>query len=502
MGRAKAAATESVAVVGGLVVIFRVARLSAGASAPSTMAKKKQATWGGRFSAGPADLMLTFSESVSFDQRLAPFDVAGSKAHAAMLAHVGLITARECKAIRRGLDVILEEISREKFTWRPELEDVHMNIEQALTERVPAAAKLHTARSRNDQVATDMRLFFKHACGEVDGRLARAQRALLALAEAAGDMMIPGYTHLQRAQPVQVAHHLAAYLEMFERDRTRFAAVADSANWCPLGAGALAGSTLPIDREFTARELGFVDQRGRPRVTQNSMDAVADRDVFIEFAHAAALVGTHLSRLAEDLILWSSSEFNFISLPDAFCTGSSLMPQKKNPDACEILRGKSARLQGNLNTLLTLTKGLPLTYNRDLQDDKPPIFDSFDQTCLSLEVLAGVLTGAKINLVACAEAVADPALLATDLADYLVEAGVPFREAHHVVGAVVKMAEESGTPLDQLPHAEVKKIHPALKADWVEVFDLRRAAARRQGAGMPGPRQVKKQLARWRKRLA
>ncbi len=465
------------------------------------MAKKKQVTWGGRFTSGPADLMLTFSESVSFDQRLATFDIAGSRAHAAMLAHVGLITKKDRTAIHRGLKEIEREIAAGKFVWRLELEDVHMNIEQALTQRVPAAAKLHTARSRNDQVATDMRLFFKWACAEVEDRLVDAQRALLLLAEQAGDILIPGYTHLQRAQPVQVAHHLAAYLEMFDRDRGRFAAVADNANWCPLGAGALAGTTLPIDREFTAEELGFVDAKGRPRVTQNSMDSVADRDVFVEFATAAALVGTHLSRLAEDLILWSSSEFHFLSMPDAFCTGSSLMPQKKNPDACEILRGKSARLQGNLTTLLTLTKGLPLTYNRDLQDDKPPIFDSFDQTIMALEVTAGTLTGATFDEAACAKAVADPALLATDLADYLVEAGVPFREAHHVVGAVVKLSEDSGVPLDKLATADVKKLHRAIKDNWIKVFDLKRAGARRTGTGMPGPKQVKKQLNRWRKRL-
>lgn len=466
------------------------------------MAKKKQATWGGRFSTGPAELMLTFSESVSFDHRLAPFDIAGSKAHAAMLEHVGLISARECRAIHRGLNRIEKEIAKGEFAWKSELEDVHMNIEQALTERVPSAAKLHTARSRNDQVATDMRLFFKWACAQVDDRLAGAQRGLLALAEQAGDILIPGYTHLQRAQPVQVAHHLAAYLEMLERDRTRFAAVADAANWCPLGAGALAGTTLPIDREFTAKALGFVDARGRPRVTQNSMDSVADRDVFVEFATAAALVGTHISRLAEDLILWASSEFDFLSLPDAFCTGSSLMPQKKNPDACEILRGKAARLQGNLTTLLTLTKGLPLTYNRDLQDDKPPIFDSFDQTVMALEVVAGTVDGAEFKVDKCAAAVADPALLATDLADYLVEGGVPFREAHHVVGAVVKLAETSGVPLNELPLAAVSEIHPALKPDWVSVFNLKRAGVRRRGTGMPGPRQVKRQLTRWRKRLS
>ncbi|MFI5357965.1 MAG: argininosuccinate lyase, partial [Opitutales bacterium] len=346
------------------------------------MAKQAQATWGGRFSRKPAALMLQFSESVSFDHRLARFDIAGSKAHSAMLAHVGLITRKERDAIHAGLDAILAEIAAGDFKWSTQLEDVHMNLEQALTRRVPAAAKLHTARSRNDQVATDMRLYFKAACTDVIQRIDGAQRALLAAAAANADVLIPGYTHLQRAQPVFLAHHLFAYLEMLQRDAERFAAVADRANWCPLGAGALAGTTLPIDREFTAKQLGFVDARGRPRVTQNSMDTVADRDVFIEFATACALVGVHLSRIAEDLILWASQEFKFIGLPDAFCTGSSLMPQKKNPDSLELLRGKSARLQGNLHTLLTLTKGLPLTYNRDLQEDKPPVFDSHDQTAL------------------------------------------------------------------------------------------------------------------------
>src|SRR5690606_1698276 len=310
---------------------------------------------------------------------------------------------------------------------------VNMAIEQALTKRVPAAAKLHTARSRNDQVATDMRLFFKHACADLDVRLAGAQRAILQVAERDGDVLIPGYTHLQRAQPVALAHHLCAYLEMLQRDRDRFAVVADHANWCPLGSGAIAGTTLPIDREFTARQLGFVDAKGRPRVTRNSMDTVADRDLFVEFATACALAGTHFSRIAEDLIIWMSSEFGYIDLPDTFCTGSSLMPQKKNPDSCELLRGKSARLQGNLQTLLTLTKGLPLTYNRDLQEDKPPVFDSFDQTALCADVLAGTIGGMTLRRERCAAAVADPALLATDLADYLVERGVPFREAHHAV---------------------------------------------------------------------
>jgi len=465
------------------------------------MAKPSQATWGGRFSAGPADLMLAFSESVSFDQRLAPFDIQGSKAHAAMLAHVGLITAKERNAIHAGLDAILAEIEAGTFVWETKFEDVHMNIEQALTQRVPAAARLHTARSRNDQVATDMRLFFKHACHVVGEKIAAAQRAILAIATTNADVLVPGYTHLQRAQPVYLAHHLFAYLEMLERDRARFADVAAHANWCPLGSGAIAGTTLPIDREYTATLLGFVDAKGRPQVTQNSMDAVADRDTFIEFAHACALFGVHLSRIAEDLILWMSAEFKFVELPDAFCTGSSLMPQKKNPDSCELLRGKSARLQGNLHTLLTLAKGLPLTYNRDLQEDKPPVFDSFEQSALCADVLAGTIAGLTVNRARCREAVSDPALLATDLADYLVSKDVPFREAHHAVGAVVKIAEKLSVKLNELPYEEVKSVHAAFGKDWVDVFDLDRAMARRTGTGMPGKVQTKKQFARWKKLL-
>ncbi len=458
-------------------------------------------TWGGRFAVGPAALMLRFSESVSYDRRLAPFDIAGSQAHAAMLARVGLLSVRERAAIHAGLDAILAEISAGRFKWDAALEDVHMNIERALTRRVPAAAKLHTARSRNDQVATDMRLWFKHACGVLGEKIRAVQRALLGVAAAHRRVLIPGYTHLQRAQPVFLAHHVFAWLEMLARDRARLAAVAASANWCPLGSGALAGTTLPVDREFTARVLGFVDARGRPQLTQNSMDAVADRDLFVEFAAAGALFGSHLSRIAEDLILWSSTEFGFVSLPDAFCTGSSLMPQKKNPDACELLRGKSARLQGNLQTLLTLIKGLPLTYNRDLQEDKPPVFDTFDQAAICADVLAGLAGGLTINAARCAAAAADPALLATDLADYLVTKGVPFRQAHHAVGAVVKLAEKSGVPLNRLPTVEVKKINPAFGPDWAGVFDLRRALAKRIGTGMPGPTQIARQFARWNKAL-
>jgi argininosuccinate lyase len=466
------------------------------------MAKKTQATWGGRFEFGPAALMLKFSESVSFDRRLAPFDIAGSKAQASMLARVGLISARERKAIHAGLDRILAEIVEGTFVWEERLEDVHMNIEHALTKRVPAAAKLHTARSRNDQVATDMRLFLKHACGELARRILGAQRALYAAAVASKGILIPGYTHLQRAQPVYAAHHILAWMEMLQRDRLRMGEVAEKANECPLGSGALAGTTLAIDREYTAQLLGFVDGRGRPRVTQNSMDAVADRDVHIEFASACALFGVHLSRIAEDLILWSTSEFRFVSLPDAFCTGSSLMPQKKNPDSCELLRGKSARLQGNLHTLLTLAKGLPLTYNRDLQEDKPPIFDSFDQASACAEVLEGTLAGMAFNRERCQQAVSDPAMLATDLADYLVARGVPFRQAHHAVGAVVALAERKRCSIPELSNEEVSRLSLGFGRDWTRVFDLTRAMSARKGTGMPGPGQVDRQLARWKKLLA
>jgi argininosuccinate lyase len=466
------------------------------------MAKQSQATWGGRFEAGPAALMQRFSESASFDRRLAPYDIAGSKAHCAMLAHVGLITAKECRDIQSGLDAILSEITIGTFAWDERLEDVHMNVEHALTSRVPAAAKLHTARSRNDQVATDMRLFFKDACAALDSRIKAAQVALLATASANKDVLMPGYTHLQRAQPVSAGHHLLAWMEMLQRDRQRMAEVSAKANECPLGSGAIAGTTLPIDREYTARLLGFVDARGRPRVTQNSMDAVADRDVFIEFASACALFGVHLSRIAEDLVIWSSAEFGFVALPDAFCTGSSLMPQKKNPDSCELLRGKSARLQGNLHTLLALVKGLPMTYNRDLQEDKPPVFDSFDQAVVCADVLAATLGGLTFNAERCAAAAGDPALLATDLADYLVARGVAFRKAHHAVGAVVALAEKRKCALTGLATADVQRIDPGFGPDWSSVFDLGRALRMRKGTGMPAPAQVSRQIARWRKVLA
>ncbi len=463
------------------------------------MAKKSQATWGGRFSKGPAELMLTFSESVSFDKRLAPFDIAVNRAHTAMLHHVGLLSRRELQAIHKGLAVVEKQIEDGKLKWNEAFEDVHMNIEQALTKIAPEAAKMHTARSRNDQVATDSRLFFKFACDSIVALLENLQRAILKVAEANQSVSIPGYTHLQRAQPVSVAHHLLAYVEMFSRDITRFKRLHDDANWCPLGSGAIAGTTLPIDREFTAKELGFVDSKGKPRVTTNSMDAVADRDLFLDFAHACAVCATHFSRVSEDIILWNSTEFGYVELPDAFCTGSSLMPQKKNPDSLELLRGKSGRIIGSLQALYAMVKGLPLTYNRDLQEDKVQVFDSFDQIELCLQVLEGTIAGMQFKKGRCQEAVADPGLLATDLADWLVNEGVAFRDAHHVVGAMVARAETLKIPLDQVPLDDAKSIHPKLAGNWRSVFDLDRAFRAREGIGMPGPKQIKKQLNRWSK---
>jgi argininosuccinate lyase len=463
------------------------------------MAKKSQATWGGRFSKGPAELMLNFSESVSFDNRLAPFDIAVNRAHTAMLQHVGLLTRRELKAIHKGLDVVEKQIEDGKLKWDPAFEDVHMNIEQALTKIVPEAAKMHTARSRNDQVATDSRLFFKHACEVIVGLLKELQGSILSVAELNQAVLIPGYTHLQRAQPVSVAHHLLAYVEMFSRDIKRFEKLLDDANWCPLGSGAIAGTTLPIDREFAAIQLGFVDKRGKARLTTNSMDAVADRDLFLDFGHACGVCAVHFSRVAEDAILWNSSEFGYVELPDAFCTGSSLMPQKKNPDSLELLRGKSGRIIGSLQSLYTMIKGLPLTYNRDLQEDKVQVFDSFDQLSVCLQVLSGTVSGMSFRAENCSNAVSDAGLLATDLADWLANEGVAFRDAHHIVGAMVAKAETLNVPLNEVPQADAKEIHRKLAGDWRVVFDLQRAMKAREGVGMPGPKQIKKQLGRWKK---
>jgi argininosuccinate lyase len=454
----------------------------------------------GRFAVGPAAAVAQFTESISFDQRLWRQDIAGSMAHATMLRDAGFLTRQELRAIIDGLAAIANEIKAGKFRWRAELEDVHMNIEAALTRRAPAGAKLHTGRSRNDQVALDMRLWLREQIAELHKELRRLQRVLVGLGARESEVVIPGYTHMQRAQPVYLAHHLLAYVEMLERDCQRFQECLARVNVCPLGSGALAGSTLPLNRELVAELLGFVDARGRPQVTQNSMDAVSDRDFAVEFCASAALLAVHLSRLAEDLILWSSSEFNFIRIDDAYTTGSSLMPQKKNPDVAELIRGKSGRVIGNLVALLTLLKGLPMTYNRDLQEDKERLFDTADTVRAAVRLGAAMLQHTQVNRAACRAAASDPALLATDLADYLVRKGLPFRQAHHAVGALVALAERLGKPLNQLTLAELRSVEKKFGPDAPKVFDLKQALARRQATGAPGTQEVRKQLAKWKKR--
>ncbi len=463
---------------------------------------EKHVTWGGRFSAQPNALMQVFGESVSFDKRLASYDLQGSLGHAAMLSHVGLLTDKEFSEIKTGIEELQEEILRDDFPWKLELEDVHMNLEQALREKTEAADKLHTGRSRNDQVAIDMRLFFKDACSNLQISLEGTMQSLLTIAEKNASLAIPGYTHLQRAQPVTVGHHMLAYIEALGRDHERFSVVAKHANSCPLGSGAIAGSTLPLDREYTAKILGFVDENGNPCLTANGMDAVADRDLFLEFASACSITALHLSRLSEDLILWNSSEFGFVSLPDAFTTGSSLMPQKKNPDCYELVRGKTGRIVSNLTNLLIAVKGLPLTYNRDLQEDKPPVFDSFDQLSVCLAVVKGCMEGTLFNEEKCESAASDPLLLATDLADYLVIKGLPFRQAHHVVGELVGLAESKGVSLTAISDEEASGVSEFLTGEWREVFDLKRAFSMREKPGMPGPNQIATRIAHWKSVLS
>ncbi len=465
------------------------------------MKKSVSVSRSGRFATAPGADVAQFSESISFDHRLWRHDIQGSLAHAAMLHRIGLLTRAEHTAIARGLKAIAREIEQGKFCWQPEREDVHMNIEAELTQRVPAGAKLHTGRSRNDQVALDMRLWLRDEILALLGEVIGLQQALVRLGEQNADVLIPGYTHLQRAQPVYFAHHLLAYVEMLERDNERLWDGWDRVNVCPLGAGAIAGSTLPLDRAFVARQLGFVDLEGRPRLTQNSMDAVSDRDFAVEFCAHAALLAVHLSRLAEDLVLWASAEFNFIQIADAYTTGSSLMPQKKNPDVAELARGKSARVIGNLVSLLTLLKGLPMAYNRDLQEDKERLFDTADTVRATVRILAAMLRHTTVNRAACAVAAHDPALLATDLADYLVRQGMPFRRAHHVVGAVVALAERAGKPLNQLSLADLQSVDKTFGREALKVFDLRTAMARRRLPSAPGTKPVRTQLARWRKQL-
>jgi argininosuccinate lyase len=452
--------------------------------------------WGGRFKAGAAKRLRDYTESVSFDRELARHDIAGSNAHAKMLARIGVLKPGELRDILKGLGEILALIDAGKFKWRTDLEDVHMNIETELTRRYPAGAKLHTGRSRNDQVATAVRLWLRDQVAENQRAIAALQSALLAWGTRDIDVVIPGYTHLQRAQPVLLAHHLLAYIEMLARDASRLADCAARADVLPLGSGAIAGSTLPLDRAFVAKELGFA------RISENSMDAVSDRDFIVEYHAACALLAVHLSRLAEDLILWSTSEFGFIRIGDAYTTGSSLMPQKKNPDIAELARGKSARVIGHLVSSLTLLKGLPMTYNRDLQEDKEALFDTARTVQATLLILAEMLGAIAVNRTACARAAADPLLLATDLADWLVRKGVPFRQAHHFVGEAVALAESRKISITEIPIADWKKISPVFDKNALAVFSLKTGLNSRPTHGSPNPLLVKAQLARWKKALA
>ena len=447
----------------------------------------------GRFSSAVSEIAQSQSQSVSFDRRLYRHDIAGSIAHASALASAGILTADEFEMIARGLREIENEIAAEKFVWDQSLEDVHMNIEMALTKRIgPAGAKLHTGRSRNDQVALDLRLYVREEIDQIVTRLRALQNALLLLAQKHYQVLMPGYTHLQRAQPIYFAHYLLAQLEAFERDHERLRDTRHRADVMPLGSGALVGSTIALDREAIAKALGF------QRVTQNSIDAVSDRDFVADFLYSLAMIGIHLSRFSEDLILWSTSEFGFIEFSDAFATGSSLMPQKKNPDMAELTRGKSGRLIGNLVTLLTILKGLPSAYNRDLQEDKEALFDSVDTVRSALEVFSAMLPELTINRERMESSANDPQLLATDLAEYLVGKGVPFREAHAIVG---KLAA-SGKQLNALSDEEFRAASNALEEDVHEVFDIRKALQRRSATGSPSPENIERQIARWRELLA
>ncbi|MBK1734007.1 argininosuccinate lyase [Halorhodospira abdelmalekii] len=457
---------------------------------------KGQQLWTGRFSEPTDAFVERFSASVDFDARLALYDIEGSLAHARMLAECGVLSAHERDAIVTGLAEIREEVVNGTFPWSPQLEDVHMNIEQRLTERIgEAGKKLHTARSRNDQIATDIRLFLRAAIDDITAELRRFQRGLLDLAEREAETIMPGFTHLQVAQPVTMGHHLLAWYEMLERDAGRLSDCRTRLNFCPLGAAALAGTSFPIDREATAQALGFTAP------TRNSLDSVSDRDFAIELAAAASTLMMHLSRMAEELILWASQQFDFIDLPDRFCTGSSIMPQKKNPDVAELVRGKAARVQGSLVQLITLMKGQPLAYNRDNQEDKEPLFDLVDTTRDALTAFADMVPAMAVKRERCREAARAGFATATDLADYLVRQGVAFRDAHAIVGQAVRHAAASERDLADLELEELQRFSTAIGDDVYAVLTLEGSVAARDHIGGTAPAQVRHQVAQARARL-
>ena len=442
-------------------------------------------------------MLKSYGASVHVDWQLYRQDIRGSIAHARALLGAGILTSGEFGQIEAGLLEICAEIEAGKFEFSQDLEDVHMNIEAELTKRIGAAgAKLHTARSRNDQVALDFRLWLRDACEQLRAGIRSLQVSLVGLAERHREAIIPGYTHLQRAQPVFFAHHLLAYVEMLDRDSSRLADTSTRMDACPLGSGAIAGSTILLNREAVASELGF------SKVTTNSMDAVADRDFACEVLAGIAILGMHISRLSEDVILWASAEFGFIELSDRHTTGSSLMPQKKNPDIAELARGRTGRLYGNLMCLLTVMKGLPLTYNRDMQEDKEAVFDSVKSASETLAIFAEMFDAASLREDRALAAASDPLLLATDLADRLVEGGVPFRQAHEIVGGLVAVAQETKTPLHKLDAAGFLAASPVLTPEIVKAtFDLRAALAARGTTGAPSPENIQRELSRWREQL-
>ncbi len=453
--------------------------------------------WGGRFATGPDAIMQAINASIGFDQRLYAQDIAGSRAHAAMLAAQGILTNKDAEAIGEGLLTVLSEIETGKFVFRVDLEDIHLNVESRLTEIVGDAGKrLHTARSRNDQVAVDFRLWVRDQCDAAIAGLTALMQAFLAQAEAGADWIMPGFTHLQTAQPVTWGHHMLAYVEMFARDRSRFEDARRRMNECPLGAAALAGTSFPIDRHMTAKALGF------DRPTANSLDSVSDRDFALEFLAASSITAMHLSRFAEELVIWSSAQFRFVRLSDRWTTGSSIMPQKKNPDAAELLRAKLGRILGATVALFTIMKGLPLTYSKDMQEDKEQVFDAADTLMLGLAAMTGMVGDMTANRESLQTAAASGFSTATDLADWLVRTlDLPFRAAHHVTGTLVALAETKGCDLPDLSIAEMTAVHPGITTDVYAVLGVENSVRSRISYGGTAPDQVRAQAARWRAAL-
>ena len=453
--------------------------------------------WGGRFAAGPDAIMTAINASISFDKRLYAQDIRGSQAHAAMLAATGILTDSDAEAIREGLLTVLSEIEGGTFVFSEALEDIHLNIESRLTELIGEAGKrLHTARSRNDQAVTDFRLWVRDQCDDAVAALESLQKAFLAQAEAGADWVMPGFTHLQTAQPVTWGHHMMAYAEMLARDVGRFTDARSRMNESPLGAAALAGTSFPINREMTAKALGF------DRPIANSLDAVSDRDFALEFLSAASICAMHLSRFAEELVIWSSAQFRFVTLSDRFTTGSSIMPQKKNPDAAELLRAKIGRILGATVALFTVMKGLPLAYSKDMQEDKEQVFDAADTLMLCLAAMEGMVRDMTANRAVLEKAAGAGFSTATDLADWLVRAaGLPFRDAHHATGALVALAEKRGCDLSDLSLAELRSAHPAITQEVYSVLGVHNSVASRQSYGGTAPEQVRAQVARWKEKL-